>query len=347
VDHFETVRLRRNGSRVDVSLSVSPIRDTAGRIVGAAKICRDITQLKRAREAGLQLTEELEQTAAELEQQVEEGLALQEQLERAYEELSRLLKNADQAKNDARLAQHDAESARRIAEEANATKGRFLATMSHELRTPLNAIAGYVQLLDMGLRGPTTEAQREDLGRIKRSQEALLRLIDDILTFAKVEAGRVEFRYGKVNLGELLATLESFIAPKLREKGLDFSFDACEPDVAVEVDRDKVERAVLNLLSNAVKFTDHGSVRLVCGVESDMIRIEVRDTGRGIAPDKLEEIFQPFVQANVALSQRAEGTGLGLSISRQLARAMGGDVFARSQVGAGSTFTIVLPRTRP
>jgi PAS domain S-box-containing protein len=189
VEHFETLRVRRDGSRIEVSLSVSPIRDKNGHIVGAAKIARDITEQNRLRQAERALAEELQQVATELEQQVEEGQALQEELEQANAELSRSLSESELARNDAERARAGAEDARREAEEANAAKRQFVATMSHELRTPLNAIAGYVDLLEMGLRGPVTTEQRFDLGRIKRSQETLLRLIDDVLSFAKLESG--------------------------------------------------------------------------------------------------------------------------------------------------------------
>ena len=332
VDHFETVRLRRDGRRIDVSLSVSPIRDRGGHIVGAAKIARDITEQKRLRRAEREASDQLEQTAAELEQQVEEALALQDQLELANTELTRALSDAD--------------AARRVAEEANATKSRFLATMSHELRTPLNAIAGYVDLLDLGVHGPVTNEQREDFSRIKRSQQTLLHLIDDVLTFAKLEAGRAEYHFEEIRFAEFLESLESFIAPRLRQKKLTYELDSCDPEMTVRMDREKVERVLLNLLSNAVKFTDKGGVRVECKAEHDFLRVDVHDTGRGIPADKLDQVFDPFVQANSSLTQRIEGTGLGLSISRQLSRAMGGDVTVKSTVGKGSTFTLILPRTR-
>jgi PAS domain S-box-containing protein len=339
VEHFETVRVRRDGIRLDVSISVSPIRDKFGRIVGAAKIARDITEQKRLLEAERLLAEQLQETAAELEQQVEEAQALQEELEEANDELSRLLAGAEDL-------QRATEAARTQAEEANAAKGQFLATMSHELRTPLNAIAGYIDLLEMEIRGPVTPEQRQDLMRIKRSQQTLLRLIDDVLSFAKLEAGRLEYRYEAVNLDEFLRTLEAFIAPRLHEKGLTYSLDDGQADVVVELDRAKVEQILLNLLSNAVKFTDAGAIRLRGFVDGDFVHIDVSDTGRGIPPEQIETIFEPFVQGERAFTRRTEGTGLGLSISRQLARAMGGDVSVESKLREGSTFTLDLPRRK-
>jgi PAS domain S-box-containing protein len=324
IDHYETVRLRKDGSPVEVSLSVSPIRDRRGVVVGAAKIARDITEAKRLQQAEREQAEQLQELASELEQQVEEAQSLQEELEQTNEQ----------------LVQAAAE-----AEQANAAKSQFLATMSHELRTPLNAIGGYVDLLQMGIRGSLTEAQRRDLARIKQSEETLLRLIDDILNFAKLESGRLEYHYEEVVLDDFLSGLESFVAPRLAKKNLPYRFEACGGSgLKAAIDRNKVEQIMLNLLSNAVKFTDAGMVEVRCRIDGATIRIDVRDTGIGIRAEARDSIFEPFVQGDHTLTRRAEGTGLGLSISRQLARAMGGDITVDSAPGVGSTFTVVLPR---
>ena len=337
IDHFETVRVRREGTRIEVSLSVSPIKDKAGRVVGAAKIARDITEQNRLLRAERELADQLQGTASELELQIEESQALQEELEQTNYDLARALADEERAR-------HDADTARRLADDANAAKSHFLATMSHELRTPLNAIAGYVDLLELGIRGPVTADQRQDLARIKRSQKTLLRLVEDVLNFAKIEAGRLEYHYEDVRAGEVLDGLEAFIAPKLGEKGLSYSLDPCELDVVITIDRAKVEQILLNLLSNAIKFTDTGSVHLSCHTDHAFVQFHVRDTGRGIPAEHLDAMFEPFVQGDTTPAKRLEGTGLGLSISRKLARDMGGDVFAQSTIGEGSTFTLVLPR---
>jgi len=339
MQHYETVRLRADGARIDVSISVSPIRDKSGRIVGAAKIARDITEAKRLLRSERELSEQLQELATELEAQVEEGQALQEELEQTNEELNRSLTEAE-------VARELAESARRQAEEANATKSQFLATMSHELRTPLNAIAGYVDLIDLGIRGSITDEQRKDLARIKQSELTLRRLIDEVLNFARLESGRLEFHFEEVRIDDILARLESFVAPRLEQKRLVYRFEPCGDDAVVWVDREKVEQIVLNLLSNAVKFTDTGRVDVRCAVEEAELRIEVRDTGRGVRADLLETIFEPFVQGDHSLTRTADGAGLGLAISRQLARAIGGDVIVESVEGQGSVFTLVLPTHR-
>ena len=343
VDHYETVRVRKDGTRIDVSISVSPIRDASGQIIGAAKVARDVTEAKRLQRAESELLEQLQELTTELEQQIEEAQSLQEEVEQANNELVTSLADAETAREQAEISQREAEAARRAAEDANAAKGQFLATMSHELRTPLNAIVGYTDLLEIGVHGPLTELQREDLARIRRSEGTLHRLIEDVLNFAKLESGKVEYRYESVVLDEFLRTLEGFIAPRLAQKNLEYYFDPTHASMTVSIDRDKVEQIMLNLLSNAVKFTNTGRIDVRCAVHDSTFRIDVRDTGRGIEPTLLDKIFEPFVQGDRSLTRSADGTGLGLSISRQLARAMGGDITVESEVGKGSTFAVVLP----
>ena len=236
-------------------------------------------------------------------------------------------------------------AARQAAEEANRAKTQFLATMSHELRTPLNAISGYAELLSLGLRGPTTPEQQEDLSRIMRSQRHLLSVINDILNFARLEAGHVEYRVTNVPVTELLGDLESLIRPQLAAKQLEF---VCEPvfgSIVARADAEKVRQVLLNLLANAVKFTPPGGrVHVVCEHDEARVYIRVGDTGIGIPVDRRGAIFEPFVQLHRTLAQPAEGTGLGLAISRDLARGMGGELTVESEAGTGSTFTLALER---
>ena len=236
-------------------------------------------------------------------------------------------------------------AARQAAEEANRAKTQFLATMSHELRTPLNAISGYAELLSLGLRGPTTPEQQEDLARIMRSQRHLLSIINDILNFARLEAGYVEYRVTGVPVVDLLADLESLIKPQLVTKALHFSCDPVHGDVVARADAEKVRQVLLNLLANAVKFTPvGGEIRVACEYDDARVFIHVTDTGMGIPPDRRAAIFEPFVQLHRTLAQPAEGTGLGLAISRDLARGMGGELTVESEPGVGSTFTLALAR---
>lgn len=235
-------------------------------------------------------------------------------------------------------------AARAEAERANAAKGEFLAAMSHELRTPLNAIGGYAELLEMGLRGPVTPEQAADLARIKRSQQHLLGLISDVLNFAKLDAGKVEYSLEDVSVDSAVRDSEAMIAPQLRAKGLHYAYDGCDSALKVRADRDKMQQILLNLLSNAVKFTaSGGTLRIDCESRGRLVLVHVRDTGIGVAADKTEAIFNPFVQVDRRLNQPGQGVGLGLAISRDLARAMGGDLHLESNVGEGSTFTLSLP----
>ena len=237
------------------------------------------------------------------------------------------------------------QEARVSAEQANRAKTQFLATMSHELRTPLNAIGGYAELLEMGLRGPVTEAQRADLQRLRRSQQHLLGLINEVLNFARLETGVVRFHLEDVSAVAAQQDVSTMVLPQTAAKGLSYRVEPCPPTLAVRADREKLRQALLNLLSNAVKFTPApGAVRLACGADARTVRFVVYDTGIGIPADRLDDIFEPFVQVDSRLTRTAGGTGLGLAISRDLARAMGGDLTVASARDAGATFTLALPR---
>ena len=244
-----------------------------------------------------------------------------------------------------RAARAETERARERAEEASRAKSEFLAVMSHELRTPLNAIGGYAELMEMGLRGPVTAQQREDLARIQKSQTHLLGLINEVLNYTRVETGAVRYELADVPLAEVLVTVESMVAPQIRAKELAFTDNGCGPGLTVRADRDKLQQILVNLLSNAVKFTDSGGrIEVSCEDTRNQVAIRVRDTGIGIPSDKLENIFEPFVQVDARLTRTQEGVGLGLAISRDLARGMGGDLTAESTPGEGSVFTLLLPR---
>jgi PAS domain S-box-containing protein len=237
------------------------------------------------------------------------------------------------------------QSARARADEANLAKSEFLAAMSHELRTPLNAIGGYAELLDMGLRGPVTQEQRDDLERIRRSQQHLLGIINDILNYSRIEAGQATYAREMVPIAEVFDAVRSMIAPQAAAKGLEFNVQECAIGVAALADHARVDQILLNLLSNAVKFTQQGVVGLRCdAADPRQVHITVRDSGVGIPADQLGKIFEPFVQVGRSLTSSREGTGLGLAISRDLARAMGGEITVTSTVGEGSAFTLTLSR---
>ena len=240
-----------------------------------------------------------------------------------------------------------AEFARAEAEAANKAKTDFLAVMSHELRTPLNAIGGYAELIEMGLRGPVTPAQLEDIEKIRRSQRHLLGLINDIMNFARLETGHVSISVENISVNETLAVLDALTEPQVASKGIRYSKGRCTPGLTAWADEEKTRQILINLVSNAIKFTDRdGEITIECEADDQWVRFHVRDTGRGIPPEKLEAIFEPFVQINKRFT-RDEGVGLGLAISRDLARMMNGELTAESQVGVGSHFILSLPRREP
>jgi PAS domain S-box-containing protein len=244
------------------------------------------------------------------------------------------------------LARADAERARAEAEAANRAKSEFLATMSHELRTPLNAIGGFTELINDEIYGTVSPRQREALVRIKRAQELLLGLINAVLNFAKVQAGRVPLHLAAFDVGRALDDVRPLVLPQLISKQVAFTVRAPEgsPIVAF-ADQEKVQQIVLNLLSNATKFTPRGGrVELGWSASDDRVRVTVADTGVGMPVERLTDVFEPFVQLGSDRTTVGQGTGLGLAISRELARSMNGELIAESTVDVGSIFTLLLPR---
>jgi PAS domain S-box-containing protein len=232
--------------------------------------------------------------------------------------------------------------------EANRAKSDFLAAMSHDLRTPLNAIGGYAQLIEMGVRGPVTEEQKADLARIQRSKNHLDRLVSDVLSFAKLGAGKIELRIDPISVKHLLGSVVDMIRPQLVQKQLTLAPLAVDPELKIMADLDKTQQILLNLLANALKFTPAGGTIAIEASSSDsQVSLAVADTGIGVPEDQLERIFEPFAQAKQSLAPVDAGVGLGLAISRQLARAMDGDLKVRSELGKGSVFTLTLPRSQP
>ena len=241
-----------------------------------------------------------------------------------------------------------AEDARTEAEAANRAKAHFVATISHELRTPMNAVLGYTNLLADEVCGPISALQKEHLERARASGTHLLALIEDLLGYARIEAGEEVVRAELFLLSDIVERSLVLVRPIAEKKGLRIRVDGLDRPIELRTDPQKLCQILVNLLANAVKFTDVGHVLLVARVEGEdtevNVILEVADTGRGIAPENHEHVFQPFWQASPRLTRAVDGTGLGLSVARQLARLLGGDVTVRdSDIGRGSTFIMSIP----
>ncbi|MEO8580443.1 MAG: ATP-binding protein [Gemmatimonadales bacterium] len=288
-------------------------------------------EIAAARMTALEESNLLLQTQArQLEHQTHEAKELAHELALANEELRDVIS--------------EAKKAWAVADAANRSKAEFLTVMSHELRTPLNSIGGYVDLLDMELRGPLTESQKADLARIKRSQQHLLGIINDILNFTRLEATQLTFDIIDVPLRALIADMDAVVSPLARAKSISYLCDVPAGNLFTRTDPDKLRQIMINLLSNAVKFTPEGGrIRVFCTTSANFVSIHVQDTGSGIPSDKREVVFEPFVQLDRGLTRTTDGTGLGLAISRGLARGMGANLTLESKVGIGSTFTLTLP----
>jgi PAS domain S-box-containing protein len=233
--------------------------------------------------------------------------------------------------------------AREAVEEANRAKSDFLATMSHELRTPLNAMIGYAELLEMGVPEEIGAAARGQVERIRLSATHLLQLIEEILTFSRIEAGRERVDIQPVELQDLADEVSAIIEPLATKKGLVFTVEVPDERVALHTDPRKLRQILLNLLGNAVKFTEEGEITVRAAQDGKELVLEVSDTGIGMPPEERERVFEPFWQAETELHRRTSGTGLGLPVTHRLVELLGGTIQVRSEPGKGSTFRIVLP----
>jgi signal transduction histidine kinase len=237
-------------------------------------------------------------------------------------------------------------TARREAERAIDAKNDFLAVMSHELRTPLHAIIGYSSLLNEGIPDAPTDGQRRQLDRVTSSARHLLALIDEVLALSRLELGQDQFQLRETPIAQIVRDAAAMIETQAEAKGLRFVIDIEDESIVMQTDAKKLRQALINLLGNAVKFTEEGTIRLHVHDDDDenFVDFDVVDTGRGIATEHLERVFDSFWQADQAPSRRAGGVGLGLHVTRQLVRLLGGEVTVRSIIGKGSTFSVRLPK---
>ncbi len=346
--------LRRTGERERALL-----REAAPQIAIAIRSSRHRTRLQELLEETRRQAEELQAQGEELraanEELEEQSQALlhtqnrlelqQTELEEANARLGRQATSLESQRDALARAQTSLQGQAQELERASRYKSEFLANMSHELRTPLNSLLIMARLLGDNRDGNLTPEQVRYAETIEESGNDLLALINDILEISKIEAGHLDIRPEPVRIGQLAEKMVSAFAALAEEKGLTLAVDAGDMAGAeIETDPLRVEQVLRNLLSNAVKFTEHGEVTLaIAPAEDGMVAFAVRDTGIGIPPEQGEAIFEAFQQGDGSISRKYGGTGLGLSISRELARLLGGTLRMESQVGIGSTFTLLLP----
>ncbi|MEP6762908.1 MAG: ATP-binding protein [Gemmatimonadaceae bacterium] len=283
------------------------------------------------------MAERIGESHTELDSRIRESQAMTQQLHDRNEELQM----AQQIALEARVA---SDRARAEAQQASKSKSEFLAIMSHELRTPLSAIAGYAELLQLGLRGDLNDAQKQDLSRIQANQVHLLRIINDILDLAQVESGQLQVDARPIALRDVFTDLEPIILPIVESRNISYAVHAEVEPLMVLAERERLTQVLVNLVANAARFTEAGgSVSIHGQVQDGRVKLHVTDTGIGIAPEKQETVFLPFVQVDASSSRKTQGTGLGLTISRRIVEAMKGTLSLQSELGVGSTFTLDIP----
>jgi len=345
------IRFRLGGEARTAELVAQPVALASGTV--RVLLIHDVTESRRVRA-------ELEATAAQLRSQAEELRSQRTLREKTRAQLERANRELQRANAALVERTREAERAQAEAERANQAKSEFLATMSHEIRTPINAVIGYAELLQMGLSGPVTAAQKRQLERVRASARHLLVLVEDVLDLAKVEAGRIEVERERALAVNAIAGALALVTPAAEARGVRLeSHSPHEHEATFYVgDESRVTQVLVNLLSNAIKFSDPGGVVEISGgvasasegppgldPGSGWTYVRVTDHGIGIANEDQARIFRPFEQVETGHTRSHEGAGLGLAISRELAHLMGGELTVESAPGEGATFTLWLPKS--
>ncbi len=303
------------------------------RVVGPLETLRH--GVERIRKGDLTARLDL-QTGDEIEILAEEFNEMAAHLREAYADLERKVAKRTQALSVANAK----------LEEVSQHKSRFLANVNHELRTPVSAIIGYARLILRATEGQIDPLQRENLQDLLSNAERLLNLIDSLLDFAKIEAGKVELRVEPVKIDEIIHGAASIIEPSLNGGSIRLTRDIAPGLPAINTDREKLRQIILNLLDNAAKFTERGEIGIFASQENGSLKLVVSDTGIGIRREELEEIFEEFYRGDLSTAQRFRGTGLGLAIVKRFVGVLGGEIAVESEVGKGSVFTVTLQINR-
>ena len=326
----ETSARRKDGSEFRVHLAMMPVSDGAGQTLGLICFARSAMRHQDA-------LKEIRSLATDIEQSVlvrtAEVVTQKDELARINQHLGDLVRQLDEAK--------------RRAEQANTIKGQFLAHVSHEMRTPLNSVIGFANLLSKNKEANLSEHDLFYLNRITGNATHLLNVIGQMLDLSVIESGKLILNISEVSLAELIRETIADLRGHSRAESVSMIADIPKGSQAVETDRQKLKQVLINLLGNALKFTERGGiiVRVIVDVLRRPIRIEVSDTGVGVAKERLEAIFEPFERVQPAGNSESEGTGLGLTISRSLCSLMGYEISVESDIGKGSTFTVHLTKT--
>ncbi|MDD5285795.1 MAG: PAS domain S-box protein [Desulfuromonadaceae bacterium] len=347
IEHFTTERIRKDGQRIFVSLTVSPIRDGSGSIVRASVISRDIT-------VQVQLAEQLKSQHVHREELIRERTAELLESGRELQDNQQALMNIV---DDLNQKTDELEKANSKLRELDRLKSMFIASMSHELRTPLNSIIGFSSIIRDEWLGSVNPEQKENLDTIQRSGKHLLSLINDVIDVSKIEAGKIEAHFEEFDLYDLLTEAVQYVEKEIHEKGLVLKLQILHRQLCT--DKRRLMQCVINLLSNAVKFTEHGEVTLSSAIaniehatgpqqpsltEYPLIDISIEDTGIGIAEEDISRLYLPFVRFDSSLKITVPGTGLGLYLTKKLVvEVLGGDIMCSSKIGVGSSFTLRIP----
>jgi len=325
--NYEARLKTRDGKILDVSLTISLLRDGIGNVVGTVGISRDITEIKKKREELLSLYKALQETTLALE-------AARADLEKKVEERTSELREANEKLIDSNIK----------IKEGDRLKSEFMANMSHELRTPLNAVIGFSEVLLDGIDGEISDVQKIDVTHIHDSGVHLLEIINDILDLSKIEAGKMELMREEVDLNAVIAGVAPVARTLIKGKDIIFMTQIDENLPTIIADSKRLKQIILNLLSNAAKFTEEGEIVIKAGpAEDGYFVISVRDTGIGIKGEDMPKVFEKFRQIDMSSTRNKGGTGLGMAITKRLVEMHGGTIALDSRVGAGTTFSVKLP----
>jgi PAS domain S-box-containing protein len=336
VEVFDSVRINKSGHEIHLEVSMSPVKDEQGKVVGVSTIARDHSAAKLLEQERDRLLEEHQQARQDAEE-------AQRKAEEALQDAEEARHQAEEARHQAEEARRQAEEARRQAEEAERFKDRFISIVSHEMRAPLTSMHGWLSLLRSGSLQKSDV--RAGLGTIQRGADTLLRLVNDLLDVERIRTGKMQMNQEEVNLHSVIAYAIQAVQPQAEGKSIRLNTKSVSSGCMVSGDGSRLQQVLLNLLSNAIKFTPEGGRVDICIIsQGDTVELTVSDTGTGITSEFLPHVFEQFRQADELDRRSHSGLGLGLYIVQDLVRLHGGTIQAESEgEDTGTTFRVRLP----